>query len=170
MAAISERRLLFLDNMAAISERRLFLLFLDNMATIWKNVQMPSSQKPKIVAILSKKSRNNRRPEKTAILSKKGNRRSEIAAILGKKSNRRSKIAAIFRQYGSYFGKTIALFRQYGSNFVFLLFLDNMAAILERRWFLLFLDNMAAILERRMKSETQNSCHIVQKEQKQSSS
>jgi hypothetical protein len=34
MAAILERRLLFLDNMAAIIERRLFLLFLDNMAAI----------------------------------------------------------------------------------------------------------------------------------------
>jgi hypothetical protein len=31
MAAILERRLLFLDNMAAILERRLFLLFLDNI-------------------------------------------------------------------------------------------------------------------------------------------
>jgi hypothetical protein len=36
MAAILERRLLFLDNMAAIIERRLFLLFLDNMAAILK--------------------------------------------------------------------------------------------------------------------------------------
>jgi hypothetical protein len=34
MAAISERRLLFLDNMAAILERQLFLPFLDNMAAI----------------------------------------------------------------------------------------------------------------------------------------
>jgi hypothetical protein len=65
-------------------------------------------------------------------LSKKSrnNRRSKLAAILCKKSNRR----AIFRKYDSYFG--------------FLLFLDNMAAILERRLFLLFLDNMTAILER----------------------
>jgi hypothetical protein len=34
MAAILERRLLFLDNMAAILERRLFLLFLENMTAI----------------------------------------------------------------------------------------------------------------------------------------
>jgi ribosomal protein S4 len=34
MAAIFERRLLFLDHMAAILERRLFVLFLDNMAAI----------------------------------------------------------------------------------------------------------------------------------------
>jgi hypothetical protein len=31
-----ERRLLFLDNMAAILERQLFLLFLDNITTILK--------------------------------------------------------------------------------------------------------------------------------------
>jgi hypothetical protein len=46
---------------------------------------------------------------------------------LSKKSNRRSKC--------SYLRTTIALFRQYGSHFrtrLFLLFLDNMAAILER--------------------------------------
>jgi hypothetical protein len=44
-----------------------------------------------------------------------------------------------------------------------------MAAISERRLFLLFFDNMTAILERRLlfldnmskNSETQNSCHIV---------
>jgi hypothetical protein len=77
-----------------------------------------------------------------AILSKKSNRRSKIAVILSEKSrnNRRSKIAAIMckksNRYDSYFG--------------FLLFLDNMAAILERRLFLLFLDNMTAILERRL--------------------
>jgi hypothetical protein len=34
MAAILERRLLFLHNMAANLERRLFLLFLDNMTAI----------------------------------------------------------------------------------------------------------------------------------------
>jgi hypothetical protein len=65
----------------------------------------------------------------------RNNRRSIIAAILSKKSNCRSKIAAILL---------------YDSYFVLLLFLDNMAAILERRLFLLFLDNMAAILERRL--------------------
>jgi hypothetical protein len=42
-------------------------------------------------------------------------------------------VSALFRQYGSYFRTTM-------------LFLDNMTAILERRF--LFLDNMAAILER----------------------
>jgi hypothetical protein len=36
MAANLERRLLFLDNMAAILERRLFLFFLDNIAVILK--------------------------------------------------------------------------------------------------------------------------------------
>jgi hypothetical protein len=56
-------------------------------------------------------------------------------------------VSALFRQYDSYFRTMIALFRQYGSHFGLLLFLDNMAAILERRLFLLFIDNMAAILE-----------------------
>jgi hypothetical protein len=44
-------------------------------------------------------------------------------------------VSALFRQYGSYFRTTM-------------LFLDNMAAISERRF--LFLDNMTAILERRL--------------------
>jgi hypothetical protein len=43
---------------------------------------------------------------------------------------------------------------------LFLLFLDNMAAILERR--LLFLDNMAAISERRLLFlDNMAACHIV---------
>jgi hypothetical protein len=42
-----------------------------------------------------------------------------------------------------------------------------MTAILEHQFFLLFLDNMAAILERQLfpyclkRAETQNTCHIV---------
>jgi hypothetical protein len=73
-------------------------------------------------------------------LSKKSNRRSKIAAILPKKSNPTID-SVLFRQYDSYFRTTIvfALLRQYGSNFVFLLFLDNMADILERRLFLVVL-------------------------------
>jgi hypothetical protein len=46
-----------------------------------------------------------------------------------------------------------------------LLFLDNMAAIIERRLFLLFLDNMAAIFERKLFllffDNMAASCHIV---------
>jgi hypothetical protein len=132
MAAISERRLLFLDNMAAFSGRRLFLFFLDNMATILGFVlfrQYGSYFRP-----LSKKS--YRRSKIAAILSKKSNRRFKIAAILSKKSNPFSgrrlflffldNMATIlgfvlFRQYGSYFRTTIvsALFRQYGNYFGF---------------------------------------------------
>jgi hypothetical protein len=58
-------------------------------------------------------------------------------------------------QYGSYFRTTVvsALFRQYGSYFGFSLFLDNMAAILERPLFLLFLDNMTAISRNNRRSK-----------------
>jgi hypothetical protein len=52
MGAILERRFLFLHNMATILERR--LLFLDNMAAILERRLL--REKPKIAAILSKKS------------------------------------------------------------------------------------------------------------------
>jgi type IV secretory pathway VirD2 relaxase len=53
MAAILERRKLFLHNMAANLERR--LLFLDNMAAI-----LERNRHSKIAVILFKKNRNNR--------------------------------------------------------------------------------------------------------------
>jgi hypothetical protein len=78
--------------MAAILEQQLFLLFLDNMATILgfalfrQYGRYLKEQKHKMAAILSKKSKNNRRSKIAVILSKKNgiNRRSIIAAILSK--------------------------------------------------------------------------------------